>query len=87
MGGIWVDNFILHGPTHAKTLAALHYFLDTTVNIGMLCHPKKLTPPAQIVKYCGFLFDTTGIPCLQIPVAKRERAYVIAKHLIKAPPP
>jgi hypothetical protein len=82
---VWVDDFLIHGPTHAKTLAALHYFLDTTVKIGMLCHPKKLTPPAQIVKYCGFIFDTTGIPCLRIPVAKRERAYLIAKHLIKAP--
>jgi hypothetical protein len=83
---VWVDDFLLHGPTHAKTLAALEYFLDTTVKIGMLCHPKKLTPPSQVVKYCGFIFDTTGIPCLRIPVAKRERAYAITKHLITAPP-
>lgn len=83
---VWVDDFLLHGPTHAKTLAALHYFLDTTVKIGMLCHPKKLTPPAQVVKYCGFLFDTQGVPCLRIPVSKRERAYAIVQHLIKAPP-
>jgi hypothetical protein len=81
---VWVDDFLLHGPNHAKTLAALNYFLDTTVKIGMLCHPKKLTPPAQVVKYCGFLFDTTGIPCLKIPVAKRERAYAIVKHLVNA---
>jgi hypothetical protein len=82
---VWVDDFLIHGPTHTKTLEALNYFLDTTVDIGMLCHPKKLTPPAQVVKYCGFLFDTTGVPCLRIPVAKRERAYAIIKHMINAP--
>jgi hypothetical protein len=60
--GVWVDDFLLQGPTHAKMLIALEYFLDTTVKIGMLCHPKKLTPPAQIVKYCGSLFDNTGNP-------------------------
>jgi hypothetical protein len=83
---VWVDDFIIHGPTFKKTMAALHYFLDTTVKIGMLCHPKKLTPPAQVVKYCGFLFDTRGVPCLKIPVSKRERSYAIVQHLIKAPP-
>jgi hypothetical protein len=82
---VWVDDFIIHGPTHEKTMRALNYFLDTTVKVGMLCHPKKLTPPAQVVKYCGFLFDTRGIPCLRIPVAKRERAYAIVQHLRQAP--
>jgi hypothetical protein len=46
---VWVDDFLIHGPTNTKTLEALNYFLDTTVDIGMLCHPKKLTPPAQVV--------------------------------------
>jgi hypothetical protein len=82
---VWVDNFILHGPTEEETTAALHYFLDTTVDIGMLCHPKKLTPPCQVVKYCGFLFDTTNIPCLCIPITKRKRALAIVKHLINSP--
>jgi hypothetical protein len=82
---VWVDDFIIHGPTLEKTMRALNYFLDTTVKVGMLCHPKKLTPPAQVVKYCGFLFDTPGIPCLRIPVAKREQAYVIVQHLRQAP--
>lgn len=82
---VWVDDFILHGPTEEKTTAALHFFLDTTVDIGMLCHPKKLTPPCQVVKYCGFLFDTTDIPCLRIPITKRERALAIVKHLINSP--
>jgi hypothetical protein len=83
---VWVDLFIIHIPTHEKTMAALHYFLDTAVKIGMLCHPKKLTPPAQVVKYCGFLFNTRGVPCLKIPVSKQERAYAIVQHFLKAPP-
>jgi hypothetical protein len=51
----------------------------------MLCHPKKLTPSCLVVKYCGFLFDTTDIPCLRIPITKRERALAIVKHLITSP--
>lgn len=73
---VWVhvDDFLLHGPNQLKTNRALSSFLDLTVEVGLLCHPKKLTPPSQVVKYCGFLIDTTGIPCLRIPQAKRERA-------------
>jgi hypothetical protein len=79
-----VDDFIIHGPTFDKTTAALKYFLDMTVRVGMLCHPKKLTPPCQVAKYCSFLFDTRTIPCLSIPVTKRERALAIAKHVISS---
>jgi hypothetical protein len=32
---VWVDDFILHGPTEEKTTAALHFFLDITVIISM----------------------------------------------------
>jgi hypothetical protein len=82
---VWVDDFILHGSTFKKTTEALKFFLDTTVKCGMLCHPKKLTPPALVVKYCGFLFDSTSIPCLRIPIAKRERALAIVQYLRAAP--
>ena len=76
---------MIHGPTKAKTEAALTLFLDLAVDCGMLCHPMKLTPPQQVVKYCGFLLDSWSIPCLRIPVAKRERALSIVDHLIAAP--
>jgi hypothetical protein len=61
---VWAhcDDFLLHGPTYEKTSKALSAFLDLTVQVGLLCHPGKLTPPAQIVKYTGLLFDTTGTP-------------------------
>jgi hypothetical protein len=83
---IWVhaDDFLIHGDTYKKTARALKLFLDTTVDVGMLCHPKKLTPPAQVVKYCGFLMDSRGIPCLCIPDGKQERALAIVEHLIEA---
>ena len=84
---IWVhvDDFLIHGDTCEKTARALKLFLDAAVDVGMLCHPKKLTPPAQVVKCCGFLLDSRGIPCLRIPVGKRERALAVVEHLIAAP--
>ena len=50
----WVDDFLLHGPSREKLSKALDYFLDTAVGVGMLCHPQKLVPPSQVVRYCGF---------------------------------
>jgi hypothetical protein len=84
---VWafVDDFLIHGPTHEKTSRALSLFLDLAVDCGMLCHPKKLTPPQQVVKYCGFLLDSEAIPCLRIPVSKRERALAIVEHLLDSP--
>ena len=84
---IWafVDDFLLHGPTYEKTASALTTFLNLAVDCGMLCHPKKLTPPQQVVKYCGFLLDSRNIPCLRIPIAKRERALAIVDHILEAP--
>jgi hypothetical protein len=83
---VWVDDFLIHGPTYDKTARALTFFLDLAVECGFLFHPKKLITPRQIVKYCGFLFDTRSIPCLRIPVPKRERALAICEYLLDAPP-
>jgi hypothetical protein len=55
------------------------------VDCGLLAHPKKLTPPQQVVKYCGFLFDSRGVPCLRVPVNKHERALAIVEYLLDAP--
>jgi hypothetical protein len=53
---VWAhrDDFLIHGPTEAKTSAATIAFLDLVVDGSMLCHPGKLTPAANIVKYTGF---------------------------------
>jgi hypothetical protein len=56
---IWIhgDDIFLHGPTRAKCTSALKKILDLTVLLGLICDPTKLKPPAQIHKFCGFLYD------------------------------
>ena len=81
---IWafVDDFLIHGPNQASVESALGLFLDSALDVGFLAHPDKLISPSQEVKYCGFLFNTTGVPTLKIPVPKRERALAICEHLL-----
>jgi hypothetical protein len=52
---IWinVDAIFLHGPTRAKCTSALKKILDLTVLVGLIGHPTKLKPPAQIQRFCG----------------------------------
>jgi hypothetical protein len=76
------DDFLIHAPTRAKCTAALRAFLDLTVELGLLCHPGKLSPPAQIVKYTGFLFDSRQQPTLRIPACKREKGLAMIDHVL-----
>ena len=78
----FVDDFLIHAPTEELCAEALRHFLDMSVICGLLCHPKKLTPPSQRVRYCGFELDSSGIPSLHIPVAKRERALAMVEYLV-----
>jgi hypothetical protein len=55
-------------------------FLDAAVDVGMLCHPGKLTPPAQSVKYAGLIFDTRAEPMLLIPEDKRSKALAMTVY-------
>ena len=84
---VWVhvDDFLIHSPTQQQTSQALHQFLDLALDVGMLCHPKKLVPPSQQVKYTGFLFDTRGTPTLRVPPSKRERALAMVQHIRSQP--
>ena len=81
---VWafVDDFLVHAPTEELCTEALRHFLDVSVICGLLCHPKKLTPPSQRVRYCGFELDSKGIPSLHIPVAKRERALAMVEYIV-----
>jgi hypothetical protein len=76
---IWihVDDIFLHGPTRAKCTSALKNILDLTVVVGLICHPTKLKPPAQIQKFCGFLYESVGTPKLRIPDNKVVRAIAL----------
>jgi hypothetical protein len=84
---IWsfVDDFCLHAPTYAKCCAALTAFMDLTVDCGFLCHPGKLVPPSQEVKYIGYLVNTVGIPNLRIPEAKKDKALMMISRLLDHP--
>lgn len=82
---VFVDDFLIHGPDRESTMTALTLFLDTAVEVGLLCHPGKLTPPQQVVKYCGFLIDTRNIPKQIMPLAKRERAAAMIAHVLDSP--
>jgi hypothetical protein len=72
---IWIhaDYIFLHGPTRAKCTSALKNILDLTVLVGLICHPTKLKPPAQIQTFYGLLYDSVGAPKLRIPDNKVVR--------------
>ena len=78
----FVDDFFIHAPTYAKCAAALNCFMDFAVDCGMLCNPAKCHPPSQRAKYCGFIFDTTGVPTLRVPQNKRSRARAMVEYLL-----
>ena len=81
---VWafVDDFLLHAPTYEKLCLALTAFMNLAVDCGFLCHPGKLEPPNQVVKYVGFIIDTQQIPSLSMPVGKRDKALAMTRHLL-----
>jgi hypothetical protein len=82
---VWafVDDFLIHGPTKEKTERALSLFMDLALDCGLLCHPKKCTLPPQVVRYCGFLIDTRGVPCVRIPIEKTRTLYCDDRSSLK----
>lgn len=84
---VWafVDDFLIHGPTFDKCTQALTAFLDLSVQCGMLCHPKKLIPPQQVVRYCGVMIDTQATPTIRMPTDKKERAENMIKLVLSKP--
>jgi hypothetical protein len=82
---IWihVDDIFLHVPTRKKCTSALKKILDLTVLMGIIYHKTKLKPPAQIQKFCGFLYDSVGTPKLRIPDNKVVRALALLDFLMR----
>jgi hypothetical protein len=82
---IWIHvyDIFLHGPTRAKCNSALKNILNLTVLVGLICHPTKLKPPAQIQKFCGFLYDSVGTPKLRIPDNKVVRALALLEFFMR----
>jgi hypothetical protein len=81
---IWthVDEIFLHGTTRAKCTSALKKILDLMMLVGLICHTHKLKPPAQIQKFCGFLYDSVGTPKLRFPDNKVIRALALLDFLM-----
>jgi hypothetical protein len=80
---IWgfVDDFKIHAPTKRKLIVALNSFMDLTLRLGLVCQQVKTKPPAQVQKYCGFIYDTTGVPTLWIPADKCEQGLAVIRFL------
>jgi hypothetical protein len=78
---VFVDDFKIHAPTRAKLVTALNAFMDLALRLGLICQKVKTKPPAQVQKYCGFIYDTTGIPTLKIPADKRSRGLAMIQFL------
>ena len=77
----FVDDFFLHAPNFGKLERVLRQFLGQAVEVGLLCNPEKAVGPSQIVKYCGFLYDTTSVPSLRIPTPKRTKALAVLDYI------
>jgi hypothetical protein len=82
---IWgmVDNFLIHAPTRAKCFKAFSEFMDHTVRLGFICQKVKTSPPAQVQKFCGMLYDTQSHPCIRIPEAKVSRSLATLEFVIR----
>ena len=78
---IHCDDFCVHGPTREKTEAALNALMDRALDVGLLFNPKKVNPPSQEAKYCGFIYDTRAMPTIRIPADKRDRAIAMIDYL------
>jgi hypothetical protein len=77
-----VDDFLIHGPTYKKTALGLNALMDKAARVGFLFNPTKVTPPSQIVKYCGILYDTETHPTLHVPEDKRDQALTMLEYVL-----
>jgi hypothetical protein len=77
----FVDDFMIHAPTRRKLIDALNAFMDLSLRLGFICQKVKTKPPAQVQNYCGFIYETTGVPTLAIPDDKRSRGVAVIQFL------
>jgi hypothetical protein len=57
-----VYDILIHGVTIEAVHEALTYTVDIALELGLVCQPAKILPPAYEQKFCGFLYNTTSIP-------------------------
>lgn len=81
----FVDDFKIHGVDQADCCQAMTAFMDLMVRLGLICQKAKTSPPQQIQKYCGFLYNTIGTPTLHVPPNKISRCVASAEFLLHHP--
>jgi hypothetical protein len=81
---LWVvvDNYLIHAPTKKKYCEAFLVFMDQMLQMGFNCQPAKMSPPNQVQKFCGMLFDTTGVLTIWIPPEKVSRAKTTIDYVL-----
>jgi hypothetical protein len=72
---------MIHAPTRKKLIRALNAFMNLSLRLGFICQKVKTKPSAQVQKYCGFIYETVGIPTLRIPEDKCSRALAMLQYL------
>ena len=82
---IWalVDDYLIHSPTKQKYQEAFKEFMNYMLRLGFICQKVNTSPPAQVQKFCGLLFDTHTTPKLWIPAAKVSRSMATLDFVIK----
>jgi hypothetical protein len=82
---IWgmVDDFMIHAPTKSKCFQAFSEFMDHTVRLGFICQKVKTSPPAQVQKFSGMLYDSSSHPCIRIPESKVSRSLATLEFVIR----
>ncbi|MGH7974468.1 MAG: hypothetical protein ACREBR_02985, partial [bacterium] len=80
---IWihVDDVFLHGPTAEKLIDGLNHVMNVALRLGLICQAAKTKPPSQTQKFCGFIYDTTDIPCMRVPEEKLSRSRALVSYL------
>jgi hypothetical protein len=79
---VMVDDYLVHAPTKRKCCEAFSVFMDQMLRMGFICQPVKTSPPQQVQKFCGMLFDTTGVPTIRIPEEKLSRARATIDYVL-----
>ena len=78
---VWVPE----GERKEDCQAGLTAFMDFAVRLGFICQKVKTSPPAQVQKYCGMLFDTRAAPTLRVPPNKVSRCLASIDFLLHRP--
>ena len=81
----FVDDFLIHAATRKDCMEALSAYMDMTVRLGLICQKVKTSPPAQVQKYCGMLYDSRKEPTLRVPPNKVSRCLASIDFLLQRP--